>query len=399
LHADLEERVLIEPPEGYEKDPNIKWRLKKALYGLKQAPREWFKKVIKIMLELKFSQCPYESCVYSRGFGANRIIVLVFVDDFLVCGQSRKEVDRIKSQLKEHLTIKDMGEVKTFLNLVIKRNRENRTMSVSQRHFVDELKRKFNDHIIGCPRTPITHEDLEEEEKGTIEEQMLYLQIFGSLNYLCTWTRPDLAFAMSILGRYLQNPSKKAIRTVKQALSYTINTKNLSITLGRVAQDNGILGYSDANWGKDVEDGKSRTGLLLLLYGSPITWKSKKQTVIARSTAEAEYIAGASIAREMLWARQFLSYCGEELSESSPVLIDNQAVVKLSGMAASSKKIRHLALPYHQLRQMVSDNIIKVNYVNTKNQLADYLTKAVSRFTLRETMDKIGMCDNSEIGV
>ena len=399
LHASLEERVVIEPADGYEADPGVKWLLKKALYGLKQAPREWFKQVMRVMSSMQFIQCQNEAGLYSRGHGKNSVLILVFVDDFLVTGPCKEEIEKVKKELKNHLTIKDMGSVQRFLNLVIKRNRSNKTLTISQGHYVEELKNKFGQYITLSANRPISGEDLESEQKVSNEEQQLYLKMFGSLNYLCTWSRPDLSMAMSILGKYLQQPSTKALSSLKQAMSYVVNTKSLNLNLGEVNKGQELCGFSDANWARDEGDRKSRTGAILLYHGSPILWKSKKQTVIARSTAEAEYIAGATLARDITWVRLMLSFCGVHLTRASNIYIDNQAVVKLVSISASSKKIRHLALPYHELRKLVSDDVVKVEYVNTKDQLADYLTKVVPRWVLEKARVNLGMCDNSEIGV
>ena len=395
LHADLIEEVWIQPPAEYEPNPELKWRLKKALYGLKQAPRAWYMKMSKTLKEMGFAQCPNEPCIYMRTKDADTIMMIVHVDDFLIMGTKEASIIGVKDQMRKILDIKDLGEARRFLNMVLKRDHMNKTITVSQTHIIEELENKYKDLEKFHTKIPFTDQSEDDDEPDDRSKET-FLQIFGSLNYLCTWTRPDLAYAMSIHGQRLHNTSRGQLKSLIKTLYYVIGTADCKITLGNIKQQK-LIGYTDADWGFDFNDRKSRSGVMILYHGSPIVWKSRKQSVVARSTAEAEYIAGSVGAREMQWIRQLLIFSGEEVTNPSRIYIDNQAVVKLTHSAASTKKVRHLELPYHELRQMVQDNIVEVEYVNTKDQLADSLTKPPNQRTLARLKDELRMSTKSEL--
>ncbi len=381
LHADLEERVVIEPPEGYESDPNVKWLLLKALYGLRQAPRAWYELVVQILTKLNFTRLMADMCVFTRGKGEQQLIVVIHVDDFLVLGKDIEEIQKVKYALGNELEIKDLGAVTRFLNLVIKRDRQQRVIELSQEHSIEEIGKDYIEHRGYTATTPVTKNSYEEGDMCNYEKSAKYLQIYGALNYVGTWSRPDICYGMSLLGQYIKAPTTDAYEALLKMLHYVVTTKGDTLKLGNLSTDELVV-YTDADWAKDTNDRKSRTGMLLMLNSSPIQWKSKKQSVVARSTAEAEYLAAATGARELVWLMNLLSECNLKTKQKPTLFTDNQAIFKILENATSSKRLRHLDLPYHEIRNLVSRDEVNIKFVRSKDQLADMLTKAVPETTI-----------------
>ncbi len=390
LHAELDERVIIEPPEGYEDDPNVKWLLKKALYGLRQAPRAWYTLVVDIMAKLGLRRLQSDMCVFVKGEDKNQVIIVIHVDDFLVLGPNLDEVKKVKKQLGTKLEIKDLGEVHRFLNLMIRRDRPKRIIEVTQEHCLEQIEEDYPEFKGYTSTIPISKNCYESDNKCSTEDKAKYLQVFGSLNYVTTWTRLDLCYGMSILGQHIQSPTEEAKEALMKLVNYAITTKRRSLKLGKLSEDE-LTVYTDANWGQDSTDRKSRSGVLLMMYNSPVLWRSKKQTVVARSTAESEYIAAAAGARELGWLANFLAECHLPTKTIPTLKTDNMAVTKILEMATSSKRLRHLDLPFHEVRNMLGRNAIKIQFVRSAQQLADMFTKAATTDILTNTLSALKM--------
>ncbi|CAK1590667.1 unnamed protein product [Parnassius mnemosyne] len=212
-----------------------------------------------------------------------------------------------------------------------------------------------------------------------------YRELIGSLLFLCSISRPDISFSVNVLSRYVNNPSQQHVNAVKRIVRYLINTKDLCIKYG---ESDGLIGYSDSDYASDVDTRKSTTGYIFMMNGGPITWSSQKQKTIALSTTEAEFVAACEAAKEMIWLRQLMLDLGKNC-KCVTMFIDNQSAINLINNSVYHKRTKHINVKYYFIREKVELGMIKINYVPSKDQLADILTKALPTQTFTYIREQI----------
>lgn len=249
--------------------------------------------------------------------------------------------------------------------------------------------------ILSKKDCPTTAQDIE-EMKGKIT---LYRSILGSLNYLAQWTRPDLLFLCSQLSRFSQNPGKLHLEVLKRGLRYLRGTTSQGITYkNRMPNDIAKLSdtaeiFVDADYGSNPDTRKSVTGIFVVINDRAIYWYSKAQRIIAQSTAESEYIALAQATKEALWLRK-LQFDFRD-TPSGPTLIheDNQACINMANNPESFSRTKHIDQIYHvvSLRERISLNEIRLQYIPTKEQVADVMTKALAKDDMLRCLRILGI--------
>jgi hypothetical protein len=224
------------------------------------------------------------------------------------------------------------------------------------------------------PSLPL-HQRLPHEKSA---DQDLYQQITGSLNHLAVYSRPDISFAVSKLSQFNRDPSTTHLAAARRVLRYLKGTKHFTITYGPRHQSSHSLnffGYADANHGGDLDDGKSHTGYVFMLNNGPITWTSHKQTSVASSTTEAEYMSLSDASREAIARNQLFEELGVILPAPPPLLSDNQAALAITEEPAQHHQIKHIRIRYHYIRDAYRQEQISIGYIPTADQAADILTK------------------------
>jgi hypothetical protein len=215
-----------------------------------------------------------------------------------------------------------------------------------------------------------------------------YREAVGALLYLALSTRPDISYAVGQVAKYCQNPGESHWEAVSQIFGYLNGTKDLGIWLG--SEQSGIIGYSDADFAGDTNDRSSTSGSIFFFRGGPVAWSSKKQSCIALSTTEAEYVAACEATKTAVWLRYLLQdFSGKE--EEVPMFCDNQGAVKLVHNPEYHPKTKHIALRYHFVRRAVEEKMVNVNFVRSEDQLADIFTKALPGPAFSKMRKRIGV--------
>ncbi|GJV90022.1 retrotransposon protein, putative, ty1-copia subclass [Tanacetum coccineum] len=321
LHGNLEEVVYTREPPGYEQG-NMVCLLKKSLYGLKQSPRQWYRRFDEYMLSNGFKRGNYDSCVYYRSYAPGEYIyLLLYIDDMLIACKSKAEIGSTKSLLKKEFDMKELGEVKKILGMEIVRDQSHKILRVSQSGYISKILNNFRidngksvkmslgGHFkLSLKDYPVSDCDVERMSKVS------YANAVGSLMYLMVCTRPDIAYAVSVISRFLANPGKNHWETVKWILKYLRGTAYVGLVYGT---DRGnhvdVTGFVDSDYAKDPDKGRSYTGYVFLVQGCVISWKAMLQHVVALSTTEAEYMALTEAVKEAIWLRGLLEELGVEL--------------------------------------------------------------------------------------
>ena len=229
-------------------------------------------------------------------------------------------------------------------------------------------------------RTPVdisTKLTKEGNEEDTCVDQQLYQSTVGSLLYLSIATRPDITYAVSNVAKFCAKPTKQHWVAVKRIIQYLKGTQQYGLLYSK-SDSNHCVGFSDADWGGDLDDRKSTSGYLFQVGGTAISWRSKKQTCVALSTAEAEYIALASAAQEPLWLQELLADLKKEDLKSITIYEDNQSVISMAKNPQFHGRTKHIAIKYHFIREQVSSGKLEMKYCKTNDMIADMLTKGLS---------------------
>ncbi|KAD6118818.1 hypothetical protein E3N88_10089 [Mikania micrantha] len=342
LNGDLEEEIYMEQPVGFlaPGQAGKVCKLVKSLYGLKQAPKQWHQKFDQVMLNNGFKINECDKCVYVKNTTRGYVILCLYVDDMLIVGSDDKMIKSTKDMLKARFDMKDMGLADVILGVKI--NRTQNGLVLSQSHYVDKILEKFKPGDTSVAQTPIDTTQHLSKNRGEGVAQLEYSRIIGSLMYLMTCTRPDLAYAVSRLSRYTSNPSSEHWKSMIRLLRYLRYTRNYGLHYGR---DPAVIeGFSDANWISDMKDSKSTSGYVFTLGGAAIAWKSSKQTLIARSTMESEFIALDKAGEEAEWLRQFVEDVPRWPKPMSAICIhcDCQSAIGRAQSAMYNGKSRHI---------------------------------------------------------
>lgn len=390
LHGKLEEEIYIKQPRGFEDPnaPNSVGKLSKSLYGLKQAPRCWNKTFVNFLSSYNFKQLISDPCVFVGSLDNVQIYLALYVDDGLVMSSSTDLIADMLTNLKERFDI-TVSDAKIFVGLEMERDREKQLIKVHQRQYVNRILHKFNmDQAkpVSVPAEPGIHLQIPVNQGDNSSKNEPYREAVGSLIFLATVSRPDISYAVSQVSRFLNNWDTSHWQAVKRILRYLKKTKNFSIVYKR-SKNACVEGYTDADYAGCHDTRRSTSGYIFMCASGPITWSSQRQSVVALSTTEAEYIALALGAKEAVWLKSFLGEIGME-QNSITVYVDNQSAIKLAHNPEYHKRTKHIDIRYHFVREVCDSGKVQVSYIETKRQLADFLTKPLSKNLLENFVSK-----------
>ena len=367
------------------------WKLKKTLYGLKQAPRAWHVKLTEVLDKIGF-EC---STADPGLFVGKDMLLMVYVDDLLLCGNGTKAVESVKDSLLATFEGRDLGPTDHFLGIKIRRDRGNRTVFLSQENYVRNILERFrmaDCHTVSTPMEPGTKWT---SDTAIADSDFPYQELVGCLMYLAVSTRPDIAYVTNCLARFVCNPKNNHVQVAKRVLKYLQGTKSVGIWLADRSQKL-LAGYCDANYGGCEETRRSTTGYVFTFSGSLISWQTKLQKTVAVSTTEAEYMAAAAAAKEALYLRKIVNDIGFG-AQCITIYCDNHGAVNLTKNALTVSRTKHVDVAHHFVRNRVSRGELQFEYIQTNDQLADFLTKALGPSKLNTAMQKLALLDHQAL--
>ena len=265
----------------------------------------------------------------------------VYVDDIIVAEKDESKMENVKKQLSSKFDIKDLGRLSYFLGISIVQEQEGRVTWMGQPAYTQKLLTKTGMSDCKPVKTPVDPGQrlVKASEAERALDQPLYQSVVGSLMYLAMCTRPDIAYAVGMLGRFSSKPNRSHWTAVKWVLRYLKGTNDLGILY---KGDSGMQGYSDADWAGDTDDRKSTSGYMFLIAGGPVSWKSKKQSTVALSTAEAEYVALSTATQECMWMQKLLSELGNPPDGPTTILEDNQSSIAMARNPQFHGRAKHI---------------------------------------------------------
>ncbi|KAJ9540774.1 hypothetical protein OSB04_027280 [Centaurea solstitialis] len=388
LNGDLSEEVYMTPPPGVSLPPGHVCRLRKALYGLKQAPRAWFEKFSKTVLSLGFSASNYDSGLFTRTTDSGSILLLLYVDDMIITGDDSNGIASLKQSLSSSFEMKDLGDLHYFLGLEVLSDASG--IYLCQAKYVSDLLSKAGLSDNKVASTPLEHNLHLAPNAGTpLQDPTRYRQLVGSLVYL-TVTRPDIAYAVHTVSQFMAAPCSDHYAAVLRILRYLKGTMFHGL---HFSSKSSLLlrGFSDADWDSDMTDRRSTTGYCFFLGDSLISWRSKKQSLTARSSTEAEYRALADTTQELIWLRWLLSDMGAPQRSPTPLWCDNNSAIQIAHNDVFHERTKHIEIDCHFTRQHVVRNTIQLHPISTLDQPADIFTKAHLPGRFRELVHKLNL--------
>jgi hypothetical protein len=376
LNGKLDVAIYMEYPAGVKPKAGCDGLLlKKSLYGLKQSGRTWWIEMASKLDKLGFQRLESDWGLYVRQRSSKNglILILVYVDDFIIAGDRRSEINKLLEQLKRFWKLSEMGEVSTILGMKVTRDRRARKLWITQPAYIDRLLDRFPDHAnYRNWASPIQQKP---SEGGEPTDLTPYQEIVGCLQWLAGCTRPDVSYTASLLARYTNNPTEAHWEMALRATSYLAHSRTLGLELG--GPKSPLEGWVDADWAGCHDTRRSTTGYVFKINGSAITWSSKRQQTVASSTVEAEYIAMAEAAREAIWLRNLLRELGFKSLLTTKLHVDNQGALRLALNPSTHQRTKHIDIKHHLIRELVEGGTIDLRYVATMEQQADILTKSL----------------------
>ena len=388
LNANLSQPIYIEPPEGFSTSSNTVYLLHKGLYGLKQASREWFNELSSTFYSLNFVACPQDPSVflYFNPPTTLLIAVAIWVDDLLVYAPDNPNlIHKLKQQLQLKYTIHDKGSLAEFLGIRITRNSVKQTIKLDQTDYIKSILSRFNLSNAnpvptpGVPEVKLTISDCPStDEDRTTMSSIPYQAAVGCLLYLAVCTRPDIAACVSNVARFMHNPGKKHWEAVKRIFRYLRGTPEYGLVFTGKHPSISFYAESDATWAStDPDTYRSVTGYVTFLNGTPISWRSIKQRVVALSSTEAEYISAAACAREIHWVRNFLLTLHMPLTQPTVLYCDNRGCIDLSINPVNHERNKHINIKYHYIKYAYEHQILVLVFKPSSDLVADLLTKSI----------------------
>ena len=400
LWGDLTRVIYMRCPPGYTPSfPGAVWRLLKSLYGLKQASRVWYKLLRKVLEDLGFIRSDFDHAlfIFNRLWSGTQVhcLLAMHVDDGLAGCNHLDFLTHIKGEIRKAFGIKDLGPVTTFLGVQFERDLSTRELWLHQSLYIDTLLGDYGLSDCNSVATPLDpHNPLGLDSDASVAPPDLlvsYQRLVGSLLFLQMCTRPDLSFAVLLLSQHCASPLPRHFAAARRVLRYLKGTRDLRLHYGGPSSHQAISGLSDADWAGDKSNRASTSAFVWSLAGGPVSWSSKKQSCIALSTAEAEYVALTRAVQEGIWIRSSLLAMDLPCPSSLSIFTDNLAAKSLAENDSIHGRAKHIDIRYHFIRSHVESGLFLISHVSGLLNSADLLTKPLSRPVFLSHVSRLGL--------
>ena len=389
LHGNIKETVYMEQPPGFVNPdtPNHVCLLKKSLYGLKQALRAWFDRLSTFLLHLGFFCSTADSSLFILKTSSITTLILIYVDDILVAGNNDSFIENLLQQLSQEFAIKDLGPLHYFLGIEFICFKDG--LFLTQQKYTNDLLSKTK--MFGCKAiaTPQVLKEKPPSSDDDIVDATEFRSIVGALQYL-TFTRPDITHAVNRACQRFSKPTVTYLKAVKRILRYLKGTQNWGLRYLYNTSPS-LYGFSDADWAGCPLTRRSTAGYCVFLGANCISWSSKKQATVARSSTEAEYRSMAHTTAELTWITYLFQDTGVSISRAPQLFCDNISSLHMSVNPVFHARTKHIELDYHFAREKVAMGALVTRYIPTSSQLADVFTKPLAKDPFVTFRSKLGV--------
>ncbi|KAE8721931.1 pentatricopeptide repeat-containing protein [Hibiscus syriacus] len=308
-------------------------------------------------------------------------------DDMIITGSDIEEIEKLKMNLAKEFETKDLGSMRYFLGMEVARSEEG--LVINQRKYVLDLLAETG--MLDCKPVETPMEPglkFCKERTGNPVNKESYQRLVGKLIYL-SLTRPDIAYSVSIVSQHMSDPREEHLEAVNRILRFLKFTPGAGLIF-RKNQDRTVKVYTDASWGGELTDRRSVSGYCTYVWGNLVTWRSKKQTVVSRSSAESEFKAMALGICEGMWIKRLLTELDLDDKKNFEIFSDSQSAMSIAKNPVQHDRTKHIEIDRHFIYEKVNNGVAKLQYIPTKKQLTDIFTKALPRVTFDEMSFKLG---------
>lgn len=378
LNGKLTETIYMRQPPGFECEGSKVCLLKKSIYGLKQAAKSWNDALHEVLEAADFRQSYNDPCLYSKKINDGYCYVIVYVDDLIVASSTTEQMMQIENIFKPHFRMQNLGPIRHYLGMEVTQDGEG-NFELNQSAYIMKIASDFGLRDAKAARTPMEVCYGKSDTSQQLDNNTKYRQLIGRLLYLSVNTRPDISASVSILAQRVSNPSNEDWNQLKRVVRYLKSTHQLKLKLSMVQSDKlALFGYADATWADDRFERKSNSGRIIYFNGGTISWACNKQSMVASSSCEAEFISLCEASKEVKWLRQLLVEMHEPIESHTTIYEDNQSCIVLVRDHKFSYKTKHIDTRYKMIRDLVKKGIIDCEYCPTEEMVADLLTKPLS---------------------
>ncbi|CAJ2632157.1 unnamed protein product [Trifolium pratense] len=395
LHGDLHEEIFMSLPPGiniHNSDTGTTkvCKLQKSIYGLKQASRQWYSKLSESLISFGYLQSSSDFSLFTKFNDSSFTALLVYVDDIVLAGNDISEIKNVKSFLNDRFKIKDLGPLRYFLGLEVARNKEG--ILLNQRKYTLELLEDSGNLAGKSTLTPYDISlKLQNSDSPLYNDETQYRRLIGRLIYLTT-TRPDISFAVQQLSQFVSKPRQVHYQAAVRVLQYlkTAPAKGLFYSSTSNLK---LSGFADSDWATCPTTRKSVTGYCVFLGSSLISWKSKKQSTVSKSSTEAEYRALASLTCELQWLMYLFKDLHISFSSPASVFCDNKSAIYLAHNPTLHERTKHIEIDCHIIREKIQSGLLRLFPIPSAAQTADVLTKPLHSPQFLHLISKLGLHD------
>jgi hypothetical protein len=376
LHGSLSEEVYMEQPKGFvdKKNPKMVCKLEKAIYGLKQAPRAWFHRLSSYLLDIGFTASLVDTSLFIFIAGNFKVFMLVYVDDIIITGTHPQLITHMIQLLQKEFPVKDLGSLNFFLGIQV--TRSSAGLHLCQSKYVNDLLNRTKMTEAKPAKSPCpSGSQLSKLDGDSLLDPFEYRSVVGALQY-CTLTRPDIAFSVNQLCQHMHHPTASHWSAVKRVLRFLKNTLDHGLFYSKTNLQ--LNAFCDSDWAGCPDDRRSTSGFAVFLGNCLVSWSSKKQPVVSRSSTEAEYRSLAIATTELFWLRMLFQEIQIPLPVPPIIWCDNVSALSLAANPIYHARTKHIEVDYHYVREKVLNRDIVVSYISTADQIADVFTKGLS---------------------
>lgn len=389
LYAPINDNIFMSQPSGFvvKGKEGMVCKLEKALYGLHQSGRMWYFELHRVLIQLGFCKLEWSNCVYTF---KNDIVLLLYVDDFVIFGKTKDCVHKIVTLLGEHFDLKILGRTRKLLGIEFEE--EGNSVFLNQSHYIDDVCNRFKSFKFPISSLPISkgivYSKAQCPQSNADIEEMLqypYRSVLGCLSFIAGRTRPDISYAVNIFSQFQSNPGIVHWQGLLKLLGYVQYTKHLKLNL--TCNKLHLITYTDADFAANRDDRTSMGGQLVLIDKSPVAWRTFKQKTVSLSTMESEFIAMTEATKELVWFDRIINECfkkkilyGQKVKPN--LLVDNMAAIDFIKSPIENYRTKHIDVKLFFVRDLINQDIFEVKHVRSKANLSDVFTKPLTKFDL-----------------
>lgn len=407
LNGDIDAEVYMKVPEGLEvegdsrpgEDPK-QWvvRLLKGLYGIKQGPRIWALKLHSVLTSIGFERidCDYLVYVYRRD--GVRIMMPIHVDDLLIALNSKAAIQHVKSDLAGHFKLHEQGPTTSILGIKIECDHATCTISLSQPGYVQSILEQFGMSDCNPSLTPMDENQKlsarmspDTPEAQSEMKAYPYRELIGKLLYLAIATRPDIAYVVGVLCRFVENPGLAHWYAAKRVLWYLRGTTGMKLVYSRSSTPDLFTTYLDADLSGNPDNSRLTGSFAVCIGNGAVQWGSQLQPHVSLSSTESEYTIASKVSCKVIWMRYLFEELGYEVSRPSPLFVDNKSTIQVTKHPEHQSMMKHVHRAYHWIHDLVEQRQIVVSHVPGNENPADIFMKPLGSLKFTKFRAMLGL--------